>query len=183
MIDLHYDGDHPHEWYVRGHVSDEDAIEDVRAALEHERDEDDPAVPPLGAVVQTYARWGFDVNDYGERRSRRFRAFVPKKRGAFPVTVVRVPADVEERAARQKHERETPERSVRLFGERFPEATDVCWVPIGDGTVASFGRVEARLAVPVHPVRWSERVADILAAHPDDAEAVRGWAAARKEGR
>lgn len=125
MIELHYEEDHPREWYVRGHVSDDVAIEDVRTALEHERDDDDPPVPPLGAVERTYARWGFDVNEHGELRSRRFKPFVPRRRGAFPVTVVR---DLDHR----QHEQDWQDRVnaghqvlAALVRAHWPMATDL----------------------------------------------------------
>ncbi len=125
MITLHYEEDHPREWYVRGHVADEVAIEDVRASLEAEREDDDPPVPPLGAVERTYARWGFDINEHGERRSRRFRAWVPRRQGAFPVTVVR---DLDHVQHRQEWKARTNAGHQALAAQvlsRWPMATDL----------------------------------------------------------
>lgn len=126
MIELLYEDHEPEEWYVRGHVSDDEAIADVRSELEREvRHDERASVPALGEVRRTYARWGLGRDDGGEVLYRCFHLHVAKKRGAFAVTVVHdldaIQCDLDEQAARQA----SADEFRAWLQAKYPTATNI----------------------------------------------------------
>lgn len=116
----------PGEWWIRGHVTDEEAIAEVVAHLAEERDEDDE-IPALRVLRREWARWRpptaaeqdcdhpIGWMAYGTQRE--------PSRGAFAVTLV---IDTDEHERRQDERRSYTEARealrARVVG-LYPEST------------------------------------------------------------
>lgn len=174
----------PDRWYVRGHVEDDLAVAAVREHLQVEFEDDFPeGVPELAVDYRTRARWRWpndiECGPAGDQGVRLLAESRPG-RGAFPVTVVRFKAHIDADRAEREYRRQTPQRSLALFLTTLPELTDPRWVPTGDGTIPEWGHVEAQVPGCQHPIIWTEKDPTRVRSHPDDVEAVKAWAAARR---
>ncbi len=122
VIDLRWE-DGAEEWYVRGHVSDDVALEAVRAVLQDEvEDGDRESVPRLEVSRRT---WGRKVPDFGDRFAYRFLAGYGPGPGASPVTEV-IDADARDRETAYKAEiNQGWQDAEDMIRGRYPEATEV----------------------------------------------------------
>lgn len=125
MIHLRYEDDpYPMTWYVRGHVSDADALAEVQSNLDDETEErEEPR--PLRVSRRCWARWHFAEPDAGETHRHELWPYKDKQRGAFPVTEV---VDLNQEQAWLRERAEQRLRDEELLADlcqRYPEATKV----------------------------------------------------------
>jgi hypothetical protein len=73
-------------WYIRGHVSFEEAAEAVREWLVEYNCDEDLEAPPFGRCRQIWARWTCCGVQSVEDGFKHFNTYTTKSRGAFPVT-------------------------------------------------------------------------------------------------
>ncbi len=73
-------------WYVRGHVSYEEAEDSVHEWLIEYNCDEDLEAPPFGRCRQIWARWVCCGIQTVEEGFRYFNTYVTKSRGVFPVT-------------------------------------------------------------------------------------------------
>lgn len=143
--------DLPTEWYVRGHVPDDVAIEaatpQAREDLGLEDEDDDRELPELRATRHLWGRWGFIRNDDDEIVTGGFHVSAKRTRGAFPVTEV-VDATERERWRQQREARAARDQAnADRLRALYPEAFDL---------TSNHGLVTFRLPGLEGPVRWNE---------------------------
>lgn len=178
VVRLIWDGD-PDCWYVRGHVADELAVASVRDELLDEDEDEEP--PALAVTRRAYARWQWPhASDDVDGSNGYTLVESAPGRGAFKVTVVRRVADIERDRAYRQELRERPEKALAAFKSLFPEATDVRWHILGDGTAPDLGEVRARFPGLVDEVRWRFDHPEWLYPTHEEADALRAWLAERR---
>lgn len=179
IVRLVWDGD-PYCWYVYGHVADELAVASVREELIDDLNEDEEP-PELAVTHRTHARWQWPhASDDVDGSNGYTLVESAPGRGAFKVTVVRRVADIERDRAYRQELRERPEKALATFKSLFPEATDVRWHILGDGTAPDLGEVRARFPGLVDEVRWRFDHPEWLYPTHEEADALRAWLADRR---
>jgi hypothetical protein len=158
------------EWYVAGHVAYYAAIQEVRAYLQGEVDDEErPGVPTLGRVRHAWARWVPAEDDIGDK----VMVFTLTKqgKGTFKVTVV---CDLDDRLRGAAQDVEDARATDALV------ARVLAWLPSAQIQWANHDGVGFRLSGLAHPV-YFESDGSISVAQVDKDAWERLYAAAIKQ--